>query len=376
MFARRARLFANLIVVFVCALFMAGCPAPPKEPPRITPLRPIFSKPGVQPEKPVQTEFLSDELKPHPIIDLIEPVLPEEKLRLPRGILPLQNWSTICGFTETRVAQKDFPQTFELTGPQGKLELTIGQRYAKWNGINIGLGFAPTLRQGQLALHSLDVAKNIYPLVFGYLPLPREHRTLVLDPGHGGRDSGSKCVGRNIYEKDLTLDWALRIQEMLTNSLWEVILTRTNDREVALMDRVRIAETNHAALFLSLHFNSLEAGGGDEAGIETYCLTPTGLPSNINRGYEDDPRRIFPNNQFDMENLTLAARLQSALVKDTGQRDRGVRRARFMTVLREQQRPAVLLEGGYLSNPAEAKLIESPEFRDRLARAVCDSLPD
>jgi N-acetylmuramoyl-L-alanine amidase len=100
------------------------------------------------------------------------------------------------------------------------------------------------------------------------------------------------------------------------------------------------------------------------------------MPSSLRRGYEDDDRKTYPNNRFDSENVVLAARLHASLVKATGRRDRGVRRARFMTVLREQQRPAVLVEGGFLSNPAEAGVILEPAYREQLARAVCDALPD
>ena len=286
-------------------------------------------------------------------------------------------WLTLCGFQEYHFTQKEYPQSVELLAPQGKLGLTIGSRFARWNGVNIGLGYAPMLQQGQIGLHSLDVLKNIIPLMTASLASAREQKVLVIDPGHGGRDSGSKGP-RNNYEKDLTLDWAFRIEKLLTNSDWQVILTRRTDKDVGLMERVQIAQTNNADLFISLHFNSLDngPGGSDEAGLETYCLTPSGLPSNIKRDYEDDPRRVFPNNDFDNENLVLATRIQSNLIKITGRRDRGVRRARFMTVLREQKRPAVLVEGGYLSNPIEANLILQPEFREQLARAVCEALPN
>src|SRR5262249_54816476 len=140
----------------------------------------------------------------------------------------------------------------------------------------------------------------------------------------------------------------------------EVVLTRTNDIDLPLADRVLIADRANADLFISLHLNS---GGSnrDLAGIETYCLTPTGMPSNLLRGYEDDPHETHPNNQFDEQNIQLASRLHRSLLQTTGATDRGVRRARFMAVLRGQSRPAVLIEGGYLSNPAEARKLASPD---------------
>jgi N-acetylmuramoyl-L-alanine amidase len=99
------------------------------------------------------------------------------------------------------------------------------------------------------------------------------------------------------------------------------------------------------------------------------------MPSSLTRGYEDDPRQTFPNNTFDAENLRYAVRLQRALLPVTGKNDRGVRHARFLGVLRTQNRPAVLVEGGYLSNPAEAKKIGDPAYRQQLAEAVAKALP-
>lgn len=82
----------------------------------------------------------------------------------------------------------------------------------------------------------------------------------------------------------------------------------------------------------------------------------------------------FPNNSFDAENIQLAARVHRALLQVNGHHDRGVRRARFLGVVRNQQRPAILIEGGYLSNPREARLIADSGYRQKLADAVAKAL--
>jgi N-acetylmuramoyl-L-alanine amidase len=196
---------------------------------------------------------------------------------------------------------------------------------------------------------------------------------IVLDPGHGGEDSGAKSAVAKRYEKEFTLDWARRLKPLLEAQGWEVSLTRTNDSDRSLAERIGIAERRRAALFVSLHFNS---GGakGDLEGLETYCLTPAGMPSNVVRTAADDSRQTYPNNAFDAENVCWAMRLHRALVERTAEPDRGLRRARFMGVLRGQHRPAILLEGGYLSHPREATLIGSPEYRQQLAEAVAQAL--
>jgi N-acetylmuramoyl-L-alanine amidase len=298
---------------------------------------------------------------------------------IPGGVLPLSVWAPLLSLSDTQVTKRAYPQTYEVKNDVALAAFTIGQQFARWNGLNIALGFAPVLVKGELALHSLDIAKNLYPLFHGRLTLKETNRVLVIDPGHGGRDAGSRCAGgRNVWEKELTLDWARRIEKGLEGSGWSVVLTRRDDRDLSLLERVAIADQHRADLFISLHFNSFDNGPASnlESGIETYCVTPAGMPSNLKRGFEDDARKVFANNRFDSENVILAARLHASLLNATGRKDRGLRRARFMTVLREQKRPAVLIEGGFLSNPAEVALILQPEFREKMAQAVCQALPN
>jgi hypothetical protein len=98
------------------------------------------------------------------------------------------------------------------------------------------------------------------------------------------------------------------------------------------------------------------------------------MPSNLTRGGGDETLAAFPNNAFDFQNLSLAMRVQRALLQINGHNDRGVRRARFPGVLRGQQRPAILVEGGYLSNPDEARRISDPAYRQKLAVALAGAL--
>jgi N-acetylmuramoyl-L-alanine amidase len=134
-----------------------------------------------------------------------------------------------------------------------------------------------------------------------------------------------------------------------------------------------LAESHKADLFLSLHFNSA-APDEHQSGLETYCLTPAGMPSTVTRGFADDTTLVFPNNAFDEQNLDLALLVHRALLQVNGNHDRGIRRARFPGVLRGQHRPAILVEGGYLSNPREAGLIAEPEYRQKLAEAVAQAI--
>ena len=98
------------------------------------------------------------------------------------------------------------------------------------------------------------------------------------------------------------------------------------------------------------------------------------MASGVTRGYQDDPALVFPNNAFDAENLLVASWVHRSLLQVNGRHDRGVRRARYLGVLRGQKRPAILIEGGYLSNPLEARRIADPAYRQRMAEVVAKAL--
>lgn len=275
--------------------------------------------------------------------------------------------------TPIRLATAPVP-AYAMRFTNGILLLRSGSQLVHWDGMELHLGFAPQVIDGQPFLHSLDLRKTIQPLFQGALGLcPGAHPVLVVDPGHGGENPGTKSVLGLRYEKEYTLDWARRLQTLLSSNGWQVFLTRSNDTDLALSNRVAFASQHRADVFLSLHFNSA-APNREEAGLETYCLTPAGMPSSLTRGFADDTGLRFPNNAFDAQNLQLALRIHRALLQVNGGHDRGIRRARFPGVLRGQQCPAILIEGGYLSNPREARLIADPAYRQKLAEAVAGAL--
>jgi N-acetylmuramoyl-L-alanine amidase len=285
----------------------------------------------------------------------------------------LNRWTAEHRLGAPRLMTKTPLATYKVTSDNGVLVLALGSHEASWNGIEIHLGFEPQLIDDQVFLHGLDLQKTLEPLLCAPPLTLGTNRVIVIDPGHGGLNVGTHSVTDGRFEKEFTLDWARRLAPLLETNGWQVYLTRTDDTDIALSNRVAVAEAHHAALFLSLHFNS---GAPDtrQAGLETYCLTPAGMPSTLTRSFADPWYENLPNNNFDVQNLQLAVRLHSALLRASGEEDRGVRHARFIGVLRGQKRPAILLEAGYLSNPHEARRIEDPEFRQKLAEAVAGAL--
>ena len=225
------------------------------------------------------------------------------------GWVGIERWAHVNGVGQVHVVSGGSQPKLELVAPSGRLEFSVGSQFAKWNGLSFLLGFAPQIIAHEIAVNGLDIQKSFLPLI-QQRPATLRGRIVVIDPGHGGDQRGTKSVVGNKFEKDFTLDWALRLQTLLASNGWKVYLTRTNDVDIPLHDRVTVADRVQADLFLSLHFNAGSASG-TESGIETYCMTPFGMPANLTRGYTDDPYYNWPNNAFDRENFVWAMRFAS-----------------------------------------------------------------
>ncbi len=377
-------------ILFCCALlFVAGCTTQPSEPPPGE----IISVTNAVISSPLNwTNPDAKRLFPPPAQRLVErpaqinkpPVIVPKPAPAP----PVTTWTSLNRWAAAHHIGaphrlSDMPVTAYAVGSSnGVMVLEIGSHEATWNGVQINLGFAPEMIDGEVCLHGLDLQKNLEPLLCGPPLAFGANRIIVIDPGHGGSNHGTyaRSVQDGPFEKEFTLDWALRLKPLLETNGWTVFLTRASDVTVSNYDRVTIAEARHADLFISLHFNSTELDKKTEkrddkiSGLQTYCITPTGMPSTLTRGFADPWSELLPNNAFDAQNFQLAVRIHSTMLRAVGMEDRGVRRSRFDTVLRGQNRPAILVEGGYLSNPAEAKKIESPEYRQKLAEAVAEAL--
>ena len=343
----------------------AGCSTVPRE------------QPPEQTVVPEQNLVVAPAMPPKPIpspapIPAPASAAPTNHFNLNETWISLERWSEAFGFGAPRRIATDTALVYSFAHTNGGMAIKIGSQSAWWEGLEFRLGFAPQMINDHPFVHSLDVRKNLMPLLDKSVHF-KTNRVLVIDPGHGGMDVGTRNVVNGHFEKEFTLDWARRLQTLLITNGWSVWLTRTNDVNLPLPSRVAFAEQHKAALFLSLHFNSAFPDE-EQAGLETYCLTPTGMPSNLTRGFKDDSALIFPDNSFDTENLQFAIRVHRALLKVNGHADRGVRRARFLGVLQGQNRPAVLVEGGYLSNPHEARQIADPAYREKLAEALAQTL--
>jgi N-acetylmuramoyl-L-alanine amidase len=212
-------------------------------------------------------------------------------------------------------------------------------------------------------------------------------KVVVLDPGHGGSDSGAKGA-RGALEKDVNLALALLVRDRLEAAKrYRVVMTRSDDRRVDLDERVRIARDAGADLFLSIHANAVEQGGGaSPSGASVYTLAESAEGRSRREIFRPDPRILnvdLDNRQdgvgdilFDLvhrDTQNQSSAFAEALIPALGRAGpllRNTHRSAGYYVLLAPDVPAVLLEAGFLTNPQDEARLTSPEQRGAIAEAL------
>jgi len=263
-----------------------------------------------------------------------------------------------------------------------ELEMSTGIKNGKWKAFNISLA--------ALLLSLLLPAASLTPE-----PVAKSDGkwVIVIDPGHGGKDPGA--VGAYSKEKDITLAIAIKTANYIKENIKDVkvVLTRQDDSAVDLIERPRIANRNHADLFISIHANAMPSGAKHIMGAETWIM---GLASNeenlqvamkeneviyleddYSTKYEGfDPKSpesyiIFSltQNLYQKQSLDLASKIQTQFRERVNRKDRGVKQAGFW-VLKNTTMPSVLVETGFMTNPAEERFLNSKQGQEYLASAI------
>ena len=223
--------------------------------------------------------------------------------------------------------------------------------------------------------------------------------TVVIDAGHGGKDTGA--IGAISKEKDLNLTVALLVGDYITQNCPDVkvVYTRERDVFVTLNDRADIANRNNADVFISIHCNSTDAKGASATGAETFVLGEHKNAANLEVAkkenasilYEEDADEQYGN--FDLnspeayialslfqkeylnQSLQLAANVQEQFSKRVGRKDRGVQQAGFL-VLWKTAMPSILIELGFISNAAEERFLASENGQVYMASAIYRAFRD
>jgi N-acetylmuramoyl-L-alanine amidase len=246
------------------------------------------------------------------------------------------------------------------------LQFVSGSREAMINGARSWLCFPLVEQDGNYLVSRTDVAKTIEPLVRPHRVAVGKIQTVVLDPGHGGYDKGQ--VSRYGCEKDFALDVARKLRPLLQSNGLRVVMTREGDYFVPLEVRARVANAARNSIFVSIHFN----GTNDDpnaTGFEIFSFTPRGAPSTSDSAVSSSSLNMQPGSTVDGQSMALSACIYHSLVGHIPEYDRGIKRARF-AVLRLTKVPAVLIEGGFLTERGESRLISNKDWRGKLAAAI------
>lgn len=184
---------------------------------------------------------------------------------------------------------------------------------------------------------------------------PSHHRELIIiDPGHGGHDSGARGKG-SIEEKNLALATALMLKNQLHEMGFEVQMTRDRDLYLPLTQRADMANTAKCSVFVSVHFNASE--NGDAYGVEVFYYGPE-KPGVRER-----------------ESQSLAKLVLGHICAYTSAKPRGAKGANF-SVLRRTDMPAILVEGGFVTNPTELQKLKEPYYLNLVARGIAEGVND
>src|SRR5213595_1971586 len=255
----------------------------------------------------------------------------------------------------------------QLKAVSSPLEFVRGSREVMINGARSWLCFPIIENDGRFLVSRTDLAKTIEPLLRPQrVPNAGKVETVVLDPGHGGHDKGA--LSRYGSEKDFALDVARTLRPLLQAKGLRVIMTREGDYFVPLEVRAQIANAARNSIFVSIHFNATN-DDPNATGFEIFSFTPRGAPSTSDSAVAPSALSTQPGSTVDAQSMALSACVYHSLLGHLPEYDRGIKRARF-AVLRLTKVPAVLIEGGFLTERGESKLISNKEWRAKLAGAI------
>jgi N-acetylmuramoyl-L-alanine amidase len=191
---------------------------------------------------------------------------------------------------------------------------------------------------------------------------------VIIDAGHGGKDSGA--IQSGVQEKDLTLDVALRVARLVQARGLKTVLTRERDEAVSLADRADIANRQRDCIFVSIHFD--EGNRAAATGVQTFYAARQAPKQGVVATWLPFLQQVSdagPN----VESQSLAALVQESLVTHTRAVNRGTRAEQFYVVANVHH-PAVLVEGGFLSNADDITKLKTESYREQLATAISEGI--
>ena len=259
-------------------------------------------------------------------------------------------------------------KTITLSSRYSRLLFKLDGRIATINTIDQYLAFAIRSAKEHYLLSLIDFQKVIDPILRPST-IPRHNvRTIVIDAGHGGKDPG--CQNGVIKEKNITLQVAHRLANLLKKRGYNVIMTRQSDIYPTLDQRVNATNKIKPDLYISLHCNA--AANATVSGIEVYCATAAGSAPSDSKVIS---KRTCVSNAYDLENAYLAYHVQKRLVTATQADDRGARHKRFK-VIADTNAPCILIEMGFLTNAAECQALSQAQRQMLTGTAIANAIEE
>jgi len=254
----------------------------------------------------------------------------------------------------------------ELRSRYSRIAFKYGKKTSNLNGVKVNLLNAPFRKGAEPMLSEHDFVLFIDPVLRRNAIPKKRIRTVMIDPGHGKKDTGA--IGSRFKEKDIVLQIARRLRTRLIKAGYRVVMTRSGDKFLSLKERTDLCNKVKPDVFVSIHCNSAKAKTA--SGLETYCLTPAGEASF---GANKPQSAAEIGNATDKANARLAYEIQKSTLRSTAATDRGVKHARFF-VLKNIRCPGILIETGFISNKKEEGKLASSAYQEKIALGIANGI--
>lgn len=253
-------------------------------------------------------------------------------------------------------------KTYILSGRGNRITFETNSKVGSINGVMVYYSYPLDFYRGKPIINGKDFLLFIDPILNNHDIRKHRLQTIVIDPGHGAQDTGAR--GRYSKEKTIALAIARELAHYLSSQGYRVIMTRNRDVFIPLKERPAVCDRFGGDLYVSIHCNS--SPDSFIKGTETFLYTPAGTCSTY--AGEGEKAKSENGNRYDKNNARLAYEIQKSL-KNAGRDDRGVKHAKF-AVLKYCDKPAVLVETGFISSPTEENLLNTRTFQKQIASAI------
>ena len=258
----------------------------------------------------------------------------------------------------------------QLTSRYSKIKINYNSKTMYLNGHKILLSLSAIYNKNKPAISETDFLLLLDPILRKAALKRHKLTTVVIDPGHGGKDPGAQ--GKYYKEKNIAFSIALKLKNILKANGFKIIMTRDKYTFVPLKSRPAMSKKYGGDIFISIHCNAVEKNPSSVKGVETFIFSPKGTRST--NGGSITSKNNF-GNIYDKNNARLGYEIQKNIInnKKYSITDRGLKRAKF-AVLKYSPVPSVLVEAGFISNPAEERLLGISAYQNEIALSIAKGI--